>query len=483
MIPFNRADGWRIVLWSGLFLLCRFILPSGMPLILAAGGLALTKHFNKKVEDPWIRRVILGGYLLKVAATFVLFYISDLHLPLMKEHQLGDGFWVFAMDAAVYHSFGVKIVHAIWSGGAFPAMAEEWPMNIYVGILYFFLGICPLHAALLNAWYGSFSAFVGHALLRRYNGDPKKMRTAMCLLLFWPSLLLWSTQVMKDPLFILLMLVTSGLILTAPTAPQDHRLRRARWIDLAVSVFLLVLFRNYIGLSIALATWLVVCGTHVFRKPRKIRIAILLALAVGIPTGVGMRLRNPELFSTFQSSRAAEITRNTAQFLGNIRDGIVRQEGASTIDPDFQPHTFGDIVWYLPKAMRNVFLSPFPWEWPEIVSHQAGRAFIALEMLLVYFLLASALFSLPALMSAGNIAAWFFLVFVLILSVPLGVAMPNLGTLFRLRLQVLVPLMLIFGLRNSRKRSISAFVACFVDRAPSLGQSIHTIFRQSHAKS
>ncbi len=76
-----------------------------------------------------------------------------------------------------------------------------------LGIEYFFvvaavyklLGCHPLYPALFNSWLSSLSGLLAYLIGRRLF-DQRAAVISAVLVSFWPSSLLWSTQLLKDSL-------------------------------------------------------------------------------------------------------------------------------------------------------------------------------------------------------------------------------------------------------------------------------------------
>jgi hypothetical protein len=99
------------------------------------------------------------------------------------------------------------------------------------------------------------------------------------------------------------------------------------------------------------------------------------------------------------------------------------------------------VLRYLPRAVANVFLAPYPWQWFDIGGGTGPfRALSAVEALLLYACLGPLIVGLGSVVWRGSADALYLTVFVLAITVTLGLVVSNLGTLFRLRLESLLPL-------------------------------------------
>lgn len=99
---------------------------------------------------------------------------------------------------------------------------------------------------------------------------------------------------------------------------------------------------------------------------------------------------------------------------------------------------------YMPRALAVGFLAPFPWQWFDAQgSTGAMRTVAGLEMLLVYLLLPAILLGVVRTLRARRPEGFLLLAVVGVMAIPLSLVVANIGTLFRLRLLFLLPLLLV----------------------------------------
>jgi len=101
------------------------------------------------------------------------------------------------------------------------------------------------------------------------------------------------------------------------------------------------------------------------------------------------------------------------------------------------------LIKYLPRALLIGTLAPFPSQWFDTKgSTGVMRTLAGIEMICLYFLFPGILMSIWHMVRRGNAAGVFLLTFTLLLAMGLSLVVANLGTLFRLRLQFLLPLVM-----------------------------------------
>ncbi len=229
--------------------------PGAVTPLLILGGLAITLAATRALRfPPALAAITALAYLVKVGATVVLYLASAHHWPLLPGVQLGDGFWKFGRDSIEYHRLSAGVLHAWRLGISLPELGPERAQVFYVALVYRWLGPQFLHVALLNAWYGTLAVIAGVLLTRRFSADRGALLLAAVVVGFWPSLILWSTQSLKDPLVITLIVVELYLVLSlAEAAREPWGAAALRWMAAAVIPFLVQFFREYLSPVMAVA--------------------------------------------------------------------------------------------------------------------------------------------------------------------------------------------------------------------------------------
>lgn len=462
-----------------------FLTPALTPVFLVATGFLAILLIAKRVSaDCFLHVTLTVSYFFKVGLALALFFVSLWRLPVLGGLQLSDGFWYFGQDSLTYHSFAESIAAAWQKRGEFPHMGAEAGQNVYVGTIYYLLGTHPLHVILLNAWYTTLAALMAFLLTQQFTDDIRSARIAAMLIAFWPSMILWSTQILKDSLVIFLILAELYLLITIWSAPPGSLTRRGfRWIGAVLVVFFISLFRPYIGMALGASCFLIFgmngfvrAWRHGVRDAVKgMGLAFMVIAASLIGGRINLeRLANPVLSPTTISSgeelrgfdirdslaelRSAFEDRNitfyqylltvlkqvSPEYIGFVRQVYIKLRRDLPTGEELPMLSLTDALQYLPRGLATVFFAPFPWQWvgggePLNVM----RPLAGLEMMIIYFLLPSLAVCLWNLWRKRDIRGWFLLVFILGQAVVFAIAIPNLGTLFRLRLQLLFPLMIL----------------------------------------
>jgi hypothetical protein len=245
-----RGQVWRIV--TGLCVIVSLQFALWWPLSLFLAGLLLTEWLVRRASrDAACVRLALAAYTLKVTLAALMYYGSLAFGSRWSAYPGNEGFWWFSDDAQGYHILGVRMLR-FWDG---EIVSPEFGFDnlsfvIYVATLYRFFGASPLTPCLLNAWYGTITVAAGLLILRQLGASARGLRLGAAVLGFWPSLLLWSSQLMKDPLVLALLLVSLWICAALPAATRRSRFA-AGLLGLAGSLFLLTLVREYLAQILA----------------------------------------------------------------------------------------------------------------------------------------------------------------------------------------------------------------------------------------
>ncbi len=262
-------------------------MPTAVLLILLIIGYATLGLAARAVRgDRRLSWLVWASFTVRVLSTFVLFAASWFHWPLFRPLQIGQGFWAFGLDSRVYHNYASKIADAWAKGIETPTPELGIEYFAVVAAVYRLLGARPLYAILLNCWLSSCTVVLAYLIGRRVL-DRRTGLIAAMLIAFWPSSILWSSQLLKDSLSSFL--VFGGLCAILYALPRSNERagwrHRLAWLITAVFAMLLTRLRVYLGSALAAAALLAVPAT-VFQARRTRQLApvawsVSMALVVG----------------------------------------------------------------------------------------------------------------------------------------------------------------------------------------------------------
>lgn len=412
-------------------------------------------------------RIWLAFFLYTcVAACGVQFFMLPVLLPQLHD---GNGLFNFG-DFQGHHRLAVELAQAIHAQGwgAWVLRPEGQGNAGIAGAIYALTAPKPWTLIPLNAALHATAALALLWLVQLFL--PGWRQAIWCALpfLLYPSAALWYAQNLKDGYSIAgFMLFLCGWIAWMRWQTWQGK----RWISvwplgcMALGVMLVWIVRPYmLQMMQGVAALLAVGGTVAFfrlgrqerlRWPQSFIGAGLLWVIVGT-------LTSPELLEEgvlsegrfFQISapepsqvvNAGELVWNASGFLPEPVEGALyglarlRQRfidlyptADSKIDVDVSFHSTTDVLIYAPKAALIALLYPVPTQWlaPGSGDTSWTRPFVALEMVGLYVWLVF----LPAFLRRyrRRSEAWMILSFCLGMMVIYALAIPNLGSLYRVR--------------------------------------------------
>ena len=254
-----RDTGYRLQVFTLAAGILAVLAPEGM---LAATWVALACFLGgtlllmtrKASRDPALTWVVGGSFVLRCIVALALFVVSSQDLPILRPLHDKYGLWVFGADGVFVHETALQILE-VWRWGIdlSPAVPKDAPLSIPAAFLYSLVGVSPLHVMAVNAWLGAVSGLLAYLLAIRL-GDRRGALVAATLVAFWPSSIVWSTQLLKDPLVCALILsallcVTVLWQRTLAGAARDSRVfvTLALWGGLAAAAFGVAFVRTLLG--------------------------------------------------------------------------------------------------------------------------------------------------------------------------------------------------------------------------------------------
>lgn len=304
--------------------------------------------------------------------------------------------------------FFVKIsgVMAFLSGGNY------WMMSAMLSLLSF-----------LGAWY-LFSKISGFF--------PATRLAAAFAFLFYPSVVFWSSGLIKESVGLGALLFLTGILLSVI---RLGKINFWEWcLALASLWFGWTLKYYWVGvfLPVAITTLVITIVKRSMPSTGKYELGMWVVLFLGV------LLLGTSVHPNFYPNRFLDVIwQSNSEFMA-----LTRAENAIHYY-DLQP-TFPNVLMNSPWAFLSGLFRPFAWEFHNLPSFAAG-----MENLMLMVLVLTSLWSLSKLSSSPErlliVAA---IVYVVLLSVFLALATPNLGTLSRYKIGFL-PFLVFLAVHNS----------------------------------
>ena len=294
---------------------------------------------------------------------------------------------------------------------------------------------------------------------------------AAATVMLWPSFLLHTTQMLRDPLFIagflLLILIFVRLLSRRLSAPQGALagvigsftvlslwLIRGDWWELIFAVVLM-------GIALPILKQMF---DRRFRLGNVLACLLILGAGLFLPKLVPAYRQSDEYLSQSASSKSA-LTPPTStgtrlkegpDFWNRVpkRISLLRHrfsvrypKAGSNIDANVELNGVHDLISYFPRAMAIGLLSPFPNMWFSrgVQVGRVGRLVAGAEMLGMYLILGLAL--VCAIFQRRRLSVWLLLGTVLVATIALGYVVVNVSTIYRMR-YVFTMLLIVLGAKG-----------------------------------
>jgi hypothetical protein len=413
-------------------------------LLLIVGSLALCLYFfagliapakwhvadpgNEAADLRFLSRVVLVAVAVRVAASLVLHFVSFRGYPLWE--FLGGDEGTFEGNARAFAMWARGDIWILYQSASSSRGEVGYPY--LVGAMYTTYGYSKTIPLLVNTVVGAAAIFPVHALAGRFGGREAARRAAL-LVAFFPSLVLWSSLMVRDS-WILLFLAGSFYFADG----LRRRLTAKDVAGLVLCLACLVTLRTYIAVVIGCA---VAAGMVLGNKsaPRAIFVGVLamVALIAAIRNGIGAthHLETASLETLALQRRYNAMGPSVAGSLGS--------------DVDISSPTAA--VTYLPLGLLYFYFSPFPWQIGSV-----RQVFALVDLLVWYAIMPSILTGFLWMLRKRTRAVLPLLFTVIGISVLYALVEGNIGIIFRHRAQIIVPLCIVAGVGYARKRRAAA---------------------------
>lgn len=368
--------------------------------------------YRRKSEAPFLLRLFVAGLIVRIVVGLAIFVFR------------GQDF--FGGDAMTYDFFGNAQLLA-WGGDRYYQFVANqfvrsgegsgWGMVYLVAAIYGVVGRNMLAVQLVNSVFGAATAVVIYLCSIQVFQNSRVARLAGISVAFYPSLVLWSAQGLKDGpiVFFLAIAILSTLKL-------GEKLRIKYILVLLGALIALFALRFYVLYMICVA----IGGAFVIGMQqitatsfvRQFSAVVLLGLAltyVGVTRSAGTQF---ERYGNLQN-------------LQNSRQDLARS--ASGFGRDVDVSSTSGALSTIPVGMVYLLFAPFPWQITSL------RQSITLPEMVIWWA------SFPLLV----LGLWFsikyrlrmispILIFTVMLTFAYSVFQGNVGTAYRQRAQLLV---------------------------------------------
>jgi hypothetical protein len=330
----------------------------------------------------------------------------------------------FGGDAFTYDSYGWLLAYS-WRYGSY--FADEWfsaaggggwGMIYLVGAVYTVVGRNMLAVQFLNAVLGAAAAPIIYLCAHHLFHNTKVSRASAYLVALYPSLILWSSQGLKDSPIIFLLALSM-----LATLRLGEKLNLKFFLILVASLFGILTLRFYIFYMLVVAIGgAFLIGSRAFSAQGLMRqFVIIIGMGLAL-TYLGVSRTASVQMDSFANLEAVQHSRQTQSRLANT--GF-----ASDVDVT----TTSGALTAIPVGLTYLLFAPFPWQLLNI------RQSITLPEMIVWW----GAFPLFIL------GLWYaikyrlrqvlpILIFTILLTLAYALVQGNIGTAYRQRSQLLI---------------------------------------------
>ena len=397
-------------------------------------------HSSAPQSSNFLLSVFLTGYLLRILLSLLLYFYSS-QFGYFEGTFASEGF--FIGDGLTYFSNG-RALSELWRAGIFPSIDA---FRLYyapcpaVSMYDFFNGFIiwltsaktPLVFFFLNSLFDSLSIVLIYLITVRLIGEEffKYARYAAVLYCFWPSMILWSTQNLKEPICNFLVYVA---ILSMLNLVKKFDIWRV--FCLLSATYILSILRLPMAVSVA-AIFPLLYFVLIIKAHNKafylLATAILLAIFL-------LALKESPIFNFIK-----ELTSRGGRFdisvllknLDTIRSA--RAFGKTAVFSGFEYTDVTKLLFFIPIGIIIVFFMPFPWQLGSAMQIMALP-----ETLVFYALLPFTIGGFIYALKKNKAKTVVIASYILVMAIILGLSEGNVGTLFRHR-SVIFALCLVFA--------------------------------------
>ncbi|MDQ3257427.1 MAG: glycosyltransferase family 39 protein [Acidobacteriota bacterium] len=396
-------------------LIAVFVPTYGASAVIVSAGAAVVAGLvisKTKIDKEFLLQLFVAGLLVRMVIGTVIFVLK------MQEF--------FGGDAITYDELGYSLLR-VWEGDvAHQATIDSfsagggWGMNYMVAAVYGLVGRNMLAVQFVNAVIGAATAPVIYLCAQHIFQNAKVTRVVAYLVAFFPSLVLWSSQGLKDgPTVFLLALAMLA------TLKLDEKLTFKYLAALVLALFGILSLRFYIFymLLVAIGGAFVIGMRPITGQGLVRQLAIVVCLGLAL-TYLGVLRGATTQFERYGSLEALQRSRSDQA-----------QSARSGFGQDVDVSTTSGAISAIPIGMTYLLFAPFPWQFQITNIRQS----MTLPEMVVWWL------SFPLLMLGG----WFtvryrlrqalpILIFTSMLTLSYAVYQGNVGTAYRQRAQLLV---------------------------------------------
>jgi hypothetical protein len=414
-------------------------------------------------------QVIIGLFVFHVITSFIVSWIA--YSPYFTGFHNENGLWNFSRDSTLYHLEAIELVESIRIGnwGKWWSLHSEHAHVKWLALIYWIFDEAnPLLFEFINSVVWVVSVISLYLSARILFNSKTVIAGWASSFLFFPTVLLSSTQLLRDPFYMLgFCFMTLGWIMIC----RDEFKWKGAFAIIG-GYYLISSIRLYI-VPILLSVFFVCTIIFLFRKRSFLLPAITMLIGISFVSIFQGMSKNAETYYTVSERERnmfnQELKLKKEELLAkNIKkegEGIINyineeiairfslmrygfkltnRKAGSRIDENIIFNDYKDLFLYFPRAVQIGFFSPFPnfWISPGVETGYLGRILAGLETLIGYLIFVG-FFTVLILENKILKLVAPVLISTAIVIVLLGFVVPNVGAIYRMRQGLFIPYFII----------------------------------------
>lgn len=329
----------------------------------------------------------------------------------------------FGGDAFTYDAIGIGMLK-VWRGEwtyhslEWAGSGGSWGMNYMVGAIYWLIDRNMLAVQLVNAVFGAATVPVIFLCARHMFANGRVARISAYFVAFYPSLILWSSQGLKDAAIVFFL----SLAMLATLKLGEH-LSLKYFAVLLFALICVLNFRFYVFYMVVAA----IVGSFAIGMQKTTTTSVLRQFFIVMMMGLAVTYLGVLRTASSQLDNYANL-----EAIQRQRSGMVATANTG-FGKDVDVSTSTGALSAIPIGMIYLLFAPFPWQLASL------RQSITLPEMIVWWA------SFPLLI----LGMWFaikyklrqvlpVIIFTTMLSISYSVFQGNIGTAYRQRSQLLV---------------------------------------------
>ena len=386
---------------------------AGQAVLLCLGLAAIAGYFiyQDKEEGAFLLQLFAWALLVRVLVATGIFMFNQQEF--------------FGGDALTYDFFGMAQMQA-WAGDPLAKVtasrfmngsASAWGMVYVISLIYTVIGRNTLAIQFVNSVIGAATAVLVFYCAQHVYRNTRVARIAAICVAFFPSLVLWSAQGLKDApiVFFLALAILASLRL-------NEKLSLKHTVILIVALFSILSLRFYVFYMIAVA----IAGGFVIGFQKFSATNFARQFVVIILVGVSLTYLGVTRYASQQIESFGTLER-----LNRSRTDLAR--AGSGFGQEVDVSTTEGAISTIPVGLVYLLFAPFPWQLASL------RQSITFPEMIIWWC------SFPLLV----LGIWYsikyrlrqiapILIFTTMLSIAYSIFQGNVGTAYRQRAQLLV---------------------------------------------